>query len=44
MTESNTKACVLFLEHYLNDYTDEQHMLTADELMEIYEQIELKRS
>lgn len=38
MTESNTKARVLFLEHYLNDHTDEQHMLTADELMEIYEQ------
>lgn len=37
MTESNTKARVLFLEHYLNDHTDEQHMLTADELMEIYE-------
>ena len=38
MTESNTKARVLFLEHYLNDHTDEQHMLTVDELMEIYEQ------
>lgn len=38
MSESNNKARILFLEHYLTAHTDEMHMLTAEDLMEIYEQ------
>ena len=37
MSEPNTKARILFLEHFLTEHTDEQHMLTAEELMKIYE-------
>ncbi|MCR5540840.1 MAG: WYL domain-containing protein [Ruminococcus sp.] len=37
MSESNTKARILFLEHYLTEHTDEQHMVTAEELMKICE-------
>jgi predicted DNA-binding transcriptional regulator YafY len=31
------KSRILFLEHYLTEHTDEQHMLTAEKLMKIYE-------
>ena len=37
MSESNTKTRILFLEHYLMENTDEQHPVTADDLMTIYE-------
>lgn len=37
MSDSNMKSRILFLEHYLTEHTDEQHMLTAEELMKIYE-------
>jgi len=38
MSESTTKGRLLFLEHYLNDYTDEEHPVTAENLMRIYEE------
>ena len=38
MKESNTKGRLLFLERYLNDHTDEEHPVTADNLMRIYEE------
>ena len=38
MSDNNTKARVVFLEHYLIENTDEQHMLTSEELVRIYEQ------
>ncbi|MBE6869145.1 MAG: WYL domain-containing protein [Ruminococcus albus] len=37
MSNSNMKSRILFLEHYLTEHTDEQHMLTAEKLMKIYE-------
>ncbi len=37
MSESNTKTRILFLEHFLMENTDEQHPVTADDLMTIYE-------
>lgn len=38
MKESNTKGRLLFLERYLNDHTDEEHPVTADNLMSVYEE------
>lgn len=37
MSEYKIKGRLLLLEHYLTEHTDEQHMLTTDELIEIYE-------
>lgn len=37
MSESNTKTRILFLEHFLMENTDEQHPVTADDLMTVYE-------
>ena len=38
MKDANTKGRLLFLEHYLNNHTDEEHAVTADDLMHIYEE------
>ena len=35
-TPSAIKGRLLFLEHYLQTYTDDQHSISTDELMEIY--------
>ena len=37
MSDNNTKARLLFLERYLLEHTDEQHMLTSEELVKVYE-------
>ncbi len=37
MAESNTKGRLLFLEHYLLENTDEEHPVTAEQLMQAYE-------
>jgi len=38
MSEANTKARILFLEHYLMEHTDENHKVTTEELIGIYQQ------
>ena len=38
MSEANTKARLLFLEHYLIEHTDENHKVTTEELIGIYQQ------
>ncbi len=35
---SDTKGRLLFLEHYLMEHTDENHMITTDEMIRIYEE------
>lgn len=37
MSEVNTKARLLFLEHYLMENTDEEHAVSTEELIKIYE-------
>ena len=37
MTEPNSKGRLLFLEHYLLDNTDENHPVTAEKLIQEYE-------
>ena len=37
MGEINTKGRLLFLEHYLLENTDEMHPITAEKLIQIYE-------
>ena len=37
MNEINTKGRLLFLEHYLLDNTDEEHSVTAEQLLKAYE-------
>ena len=38
MSEANTKARLLFLEHFLLENTDEAHPVTSDDLIRIYEE------
>lgn len=38
MSDTKIKGRLLLLEHYLEENTDEQHSLTTDELIEVYEQ------
>ncbi len=42
MSESNTKGRLLFLEHYLLENTDEEHQVTAEQLMQAYEITDIK--
>ena len=37
MTEANTKARLLFLERYMMENTDEEHAITTDELIKLYD-------